>query len=144
MTEVDAHAPMSAQDSIHIAAPVEKVWASLTDIARWPEWQAPVSSATMDGELAPGTVFRWKAKGMGITSTLRDVEPPSRVSWTGDSLGMRAIHVWQLEPEGDGTRVTTMESMSGWLTRLVKLFSPRFLTQSMAESLQSLKRRAEQ
>jgi uncharacterized protein YndB with AHSA1/START domain len=143
VTEIDETASMVARDSILIAAPVERIWAALTDIARWPEWQPPVSTATLAGPLAPGTTFRWKASGMTITSQLHDVVAPSRVSWTGESLGTHAIHVWQLEPEAGGTRVSTQESMRGWLPRLVKIVSPGFLANALKTALQTLKEHAE-
>jgi len=141
---IDRNAPMSARKEIFIEAPPEKVWALHTDINGWPRWQPDISSATLEGNLAAGTVFRWKAKGLGITSTLQEVEPNLRISWTGNSLGMRAVHVWTFEPQDNGTRVVTEESLSGWFPRIVKLFMPTFLEKSLEQSLQVLKTHVEQ
>lgn len=141
---VDRNAPLVARQEIMIAARREKVWALLTDIERWPEWQSDVSSARLEGPLAPGTVFRWKAKGLGITSTIEMVEGEKRVGWTGDSLGMKAVHIWTLEQQTSGTRVITEESLSGWLASLLKIFDKHFLEKSLLNSLQVLKARVEQ
>ena len=141
---IDRNAPMSAHKEIFIEAPPEKVWALHTDINGWPRWQPDVSSAKLEGNLAAGTVFRWKAKGLGITSTLQEVEPNRRISWTGSSLGMQAVHVWTFEPQDNGTRVVTEESLSGWFPRVLKLFMPAFLEKSLEQSLQVLKTHVEQ
>jgi uncharacterized protein YndB with AHSA1/START domain len=71
---IDRNAPMAARREIIIAAPVEKVWNVLTDIERWPEWQSDIVTVQLEGGLKVGTVFRWKAKGLAITSTLREFE----------------------------------------------------------------------
>lgn len=140
---IDQKAPLAARSEIVIAAPLEKVWALQTDINRWPEWQPEISSAHLEGDLAAGTVFRWKAMGMGIVSTLQEVQPRQRISWTGKSLGMSAIHCWTFEAQGDSTRVITEESLSGWFPRLLKLLTPAFLDKSLAKSLHTLKAQAE-
>ena len=142
--EIDQNAPMAARKEIVIAAPNEKVWQVLTDIDHWSEWQSDVTTAKLDGELKKGTGFRWKAKGLNIVSRLQLVQPGERIGWTGDSVGMKAIHIWKLTSEGVGTRVTTEESLSGWLTRLMKLFDPTFLEKSLEASLQILKNRVEE
>lgn len=141
---IDQNAPLSAQKEIVIVAPLERVWATLTEIERWPEWQPDVSSAKLEGNLAVGTIFQWKAKGLSITSTIQELEPRRRIGWTGRSMGMSAIHVWTLEPQDNGTRVITEESLSGWFPRILRIFAPNFLEKSLISSLQALKSQAEQ
>lgn len=140
---INMNAPAFARGEITIEAPVEKVWGVQTDIEGWPQWQADVTSAKLDGELEAGTVFRWKAKGLNITSKLHTVEMNRRIGWTGTSIGMSAIHNWTFESQGAVTRVITEESLSGWLTRLMKLLDPHFLEKSLETSLNILKHRAE-
>ncbi len=141
---IDQNAPMTARKEIFIAAPVENVWGVQTDISRWPEWQPDVTSAKLEGDLAVGATFRWKAKGLSINSSIQELEPGRRIGWTGDSIGMQAIHIWTFEPQEDGTRVITEESLSGWFPRILKLFDSTFLEKSLAGSLQVLKTRVEQ
>lgn len=143
--DIDEKAALKAQATIEIASAPEKVWAALSVIDRWPEWQPGVSTARLEGALAVGSVFRWKAKGLGIVSTIRELEPGKRIAWTGISLGMRAVHAWSLETmaAGAGTRVTTRESMSGWLAVLMRIVSPSFLEKSVAASLAALRSRSE-
>lgn len=140
---IDHNAPLLGGKAIFIAAPLEKVWALQTDIDRWPQWQPDVSSATLEGRLGVGSIFHWKAKGLSITSTIQELEPKRRIAWTGRAMGMKAVHIWTFETRKKGTRVLTQESLSGPIPRIIKLFDPKFLEKSLAESLQVLKDRAE-
>lgn len=141
--DINKNAPAFACKEIIIEAPVEKVWNTQTDIEGWPAWQPDITFAKLDGELKAGTIFRWKAKGLGITSKLHVVEKNSQIGWTGISLGMSAIHNWIFEAHGDVTRVITEESLSGWLSHLMKLFDPNFLEKSLEASLKLLKNETE-
>lgn len=141
--KIDQNAPLHARKDILIHAPIEQVWALHTNLQRWPDWQPDVATISVEGDVVGGTIFRWKAAGLNITSTLQVVDPPRQIGWTGVSLGMKAIHLWTFTPEGDGTRVTTEESLSGWMPTLIRLFSPRFLEQSLEKSLQTLKNAVE-
>ena len=141
---IDERAPLTARQDIFIAAPLDKVWALQTNIEQWPAWQPDISSVQLDGPVAPGTIFRWKAKGLSITSTIHEVEPGRRIGWTGRALGMYAVHNWIFEQRENGTHVITEESLAGWVPRLLKLFDPAFLDTSLASSLAVLKKQAEQ
>ncbi len=141
--EIDANAPALARDEILVDAPPERVWAIITDIDRWPDWQPGVSKARLEGPLAPGSVFRWRASGLSIRSTLREVAPPSRIGWEGKAPGTRAVHVWALTAQGAQTAVETEESFEGWLPRLMRRAMQRNLEKALRGGLESLKRRAE-
>lgn len=141
--EIDTSATVFSRKEIIINAPVVKVWEIQTDIENWPKWQPDITFVKLEGDLVPGTVFRWKAKGLEITSTLHTVEPNIRIGWTGVSLGMYAIHNWTFKQQGDFTSVTTEESLSGWLAQLMKLFNRDFLDKSLETSLLILKKISE-
>lgn len=140
---IDTNAPVFARKEILIHAPVKMVWQIQTDIENWSKWQPDITSTKLEGTLAAGTTFRWKAKGLNIVSTLHTVKPHQQIGWTGISLGMFAIHNWTFEARGETTLVNTEESLSGWLTRLMKLLDPNFLEKSLEASLQILKKRSE-
>jgi len=140
---IDTNAPVFARKEIVIHAPVEKVWELQTDIENWNRWQPDITSAKLEGALKADTIFRWKAKGLNIVSTLHTVKPLKQIGWTGLSLGMFAIHNWMFEARGKTTLVVTEESLSGWLTRLMILLDPRFLEKSLETSLNNLKFMAE-
>lgn len=140
---IDTNAPVFARKEIVIHAPVEKVWELQTDIENWKRWQPDITAAKLEGALEAGTIFRWKAKGLNIVSTLHTVIPLKQIGWTGLSLGMFAIHNWMFEARGKTTLVVTEESLSGWLTRLMILLDPQFLEKSLETSLNNLKFMAE-
>jgi uncharacterized membrane protein len=140
---IDTKAPLFARKELFIDAPVEKVWSIQADIESWPEWQSDITSAKLEAELAAGTIFRWKASGLSIVSTLHTVNPNHEIGWTGVSLGMSAIHNWTFKAQDNGTLVITEESLSGWLAGLFKMFDKNFLEKSLEASLQKLKKRVE-
>ena len=142
-TPANTRAPLYARRQIVIAAPLDRVWDLQTTINAWPTWQRDITTAKLEGPLAAGSTFRWQAKGLNITSQLHTVEPRHLIGWTGVSLGMAAIHNWTFEAQGTGTLVTTEESLSGWLTRLLKLSDAQFLEKSLQASLALLKAQAE-
>lgn len=141
--EIVAHAPFSVKKNMIIDAPVNHVWAIQTDIDNWPQWQKEISYAKIQGKLEKGTVFTWKAMGMSIRSELQEVIENKIISWSGKSLGMNAIHIWKFESQGYKTLITTEESLSGWFPRVIKLFKPDFLEQSLLNALLTLKAQAE-
>lgn len=142
--DLEHNAPLSGRAEILIHAPPEKVWLVLTDIARWPDWQPGVLSAELNSPLKTGAVIHWKARGMNIVSTVAEIELKRRIVWRGNSPGMRAAHIWDLEPVENATRVATRETISGWLAWVLKILSPRFLDKSLDDSLHALKKQAEQ
>jgi uncharacterized protein YndB with AHSA1/START domain len=141
--QIKADAPVVVRDEIFVAAPIQTVWAVLTDIRSWPRWQPEITRVEMQGPLASGAVFRWRSNGLSITSTVRDLQPPTFIGWTGSAYGIRAVHTWKLTPQQGGVVVHTEESFDGWLVRLLRRWMQRSLDRSIKTWLQSLKLRAE-
>ena len=65
--KANKNAPVFSQGAIEVAAPPHAVWDLLADIRGWPRWNADVQEVSIDGEVAEGTVFRWKAGPGTIT-----------------------------------------------------------------------------
>lgn len=141
--EADQHAPVFSQGQIAVASSPERVWDILADLENWPSWNADVESVTLESPVRPGTVFRWKAGSAKIVSTLREVERPRRLSWTGQTMGVTAIHVWRFEPSGDGVTVSMQESFSGLVAKLLRKRLQRDLDATTAKGLKTLKVAAE-
>jgi uncharacterized protein YndB with AHSA1/START domain len=141
--EIDTSAPATAHAEATIAAPPESVWEVLTDVAGWPSWNPDVKSAALEGPLAVGTRFRWKAGPGTITSTLQVVEPPRSIGWTGTTLGIKATHVHRLEGTNGDTVVTSDESWDGLLVRLLRGPMRKTLQRSLDGGLGALKAEAE-
>ena len=118
--EINKKAPAVARKDIVINAPPEEVWEIHTDINGWSDWNPDIASSKLEGPLAEGTVFNWKSGGVNLTSTIQELEPVSKIGWTGTGFGSRARHIWTLEPNGKGTLITTEESLEGWLVSLLR------------------------
>ena len=141
--EIDRRAPALARSEIEIAADAETVWEVLTNLEQWPSWNPDVHSVVVEGEIAEGTRFKWKAGGVTIESTLREIDRPREIAWTGKTLGTAAIHVWRLAPRDGATLATTEESFNGWLPRLLRRRMQRVLADGLDSGLRHLKAEAE-
>ena len=141
--QINETAPVVSSHEVIVRAPLEKVWRLLTNIDSWSNWNAAVTKAHLDGEFKTGTTFRWKSGGMTIVSTLQQIEPMTRLVWTGRAIGTQVIHVWTFAESNEGVRVSTSESFEGWLLRLMRGTMRRTLDQSLVAWLQALKKCAE-
>ncbi|HEX9641077.1 MAG TPA: SRPBCC family protein [Candidatus Krumholzibacteria bacterium] len=129
-----------------IERPPNMVWKVLSDIEAWPEWNPAVERAQLSGALLPGAEFRWRASGVRIHSVLRDVMRPSRLSWTGKTMGLRAVHVWEIEAVdgGGASLVRSRESLDGWWLSPFRRRIQHSVERSTAAWLDALARRSGQ
>jgi uncharacterized protein YndB with AHSA1/START domain len=141
--EVNRNAPVVAADEIEIAASPQTVWDVLTDLESWPRWNPDVKSMSMEGGLAKGSVFRWRAGPGTITSTIQDVRPPTLIAWTGTTFGIKAKHVYRIEPRGEATLVHTEESYEGLVARLLRGSLQKTLEKGLSDGLRYLKAETE-
>jgi uncharacterized protein YndB with AHSA1/START domain len=141
--KVDEHAPVIGSAEAQVAAPPEVVWDILAALETWPSWNPDVKSVQVDGPVAEGTTFRWKAKPGTIRSRIERLDRPSLIGWTGRTLGIDAVHVWRLEPRDSGTFVRTEESFSGLLPRLMRGRIQKTLDAALDTGVRQLKAEAE-
>ncbi len=143
MVEINRNAPATATAETVIDASLDTVWSIQSNINDWSRWNPDVSRVDLRGPLAPGTEFRWKAGGLSITSVLREVEPKRRLAWTGKTMGIHAIHVWQFEAREGGVLVRTEESFDGFIVRLFARSMRRMLAASLEKGVNALKMECE-
>jgi uncharacterized protein YndB with AHSA1/START domain len=143
MNGIDVRAPVVGAAEIEITAEPELVWDVLAALESWPTWNPDIKSLSMHGDVAVGSVFRWKAGPGTITSTIREVDPPRRIAWTGRTLGIRAVHVWWLEPSDGTTTVLTEESYQGLVARLFRRPLQKALDRALDNALRYLKAEVE-
>lgn len=140
---INQNAPVKQANQILIQASPEKVWAVLTDINRWTNWNNKITKSQMKNALNAGERFDWTVNGAKIKSTLHTVLPNKTLGWSGTTFGGSAIHNWYFEPSGNGTRVKVEESMQGWLVALFKKKMNKDLAQDMLFWLEMLKKESE-
>jgi hypothetical protein len=130
--------------SIH-AAP-ERIWAILTEAARYPAWNPTVTR--VEGRIAPGervVMHVAMTTGRAFPVTVSQFEPARRMTWEGGlPLGLfKGVRTFTLTPQVDGTVVFAMrEAFSGPLAPLIGRTIPD-LQPAFNEFAAALKREAE-
>ncbi|HEX4257780.1 MAG TPA: SRPBCC domain-containing protein [Streptosporangiaceae bacterium] len=104
--------------SINIAAPPEKVWAVLADLANYAQWHPAYQAVT--GELTVGSTLTIKttspATGNPITLKVKvlTVQPGSELAWASRLLGVTTIRRrFLLRPSDGGTELTQAGTYRG-------------------------------
>jgi uncharacterized protein YndB with AHSA1/START domain len=136
-----------------IDAPPATVWAALTDLRRMPEWSPELVRMVplKPGGLRVGQQYvglnRRKAVVWPTRSVVAILDPGRTLAWDTRSSGARWIY--ELSPEGGGTRVVQRRPVPRGITLLSRAFAPVFLggsdghaeelEQGMAETLARLK-----
>ena len=118
----------------------------MTDVERWPEWTASMTSVKRldEGEFELGSRIRIKQpKVMAATWQVTAVNPGRSFEWENKSPGLhsRAGHV--VEPEGDGSKVTLWVEQTGPLTPVFKLLFEGMTRRYVQTEAEGLKRRCE-
>jgi len=112
------------------AAP-EAVWAVLGDVRRMPELSPELVRmvALKPGGLRPGQWYLGVNRRKGVVwptrSVVSDVQRDRTLAWDTRSSGARWI--WELTPEGSGTRVVHRRPVPRRLTPLSTVFATAFL-----------------
>lgn len=139
---INESAPVIGTAEIQIASGAKKVWGIMTDFENWPSWNKEIQEMALEGPLAPGSVFRWKA-GTRIVSRIRYVEPYNVISWSGRTMGIKALHVYTFEERDGRTIVKTRESYEGLMARLLRGYLQKILDKALMASLVLLKGESE-
>lgn len=137
--KINQDASLRDSQSTIINAPIDKVWDLMIDFNSWPDWNEEIKSIEIE-EVKVGSVFKWNINGSSIKSTIRQIKEKELISWTGTAMGIKAIHVWKFEADGNQTIVTTEESIQGFLT---VFFGHQKLHSSLLNWLDQLRKKAE-
>lgn len=141
--DINRKAPVLTKGEVEIAAVPETVWKVLATLDRWPDWNPAIKSVSVEGSVAKGTEFRWKAGSWKIVSVIQNVKRERLLAWTGRMMGIRAVHTLHLEPRGSGTLVLNEESWDGLVVRLFRRSLQKALDKASASGLEHLKAEAE-
>ncbi len=112
---------------VEIAAPIDAVWETLTDLASYPDWNPFIVSAegrVGEGERLTNRMQPPGGKAIAFKPTVTVVEPVTTLEWLG-RLGLPGIfdgrHRFELAPcQNGGTLVTQSEQFDGVLVRFMR------------------------
>jgi hypothetical protein len=133
--------------TIQIDAPPLAVWAILTDLGRYPEWNPLFREAS--GQVAVGSritlrsVHPANGRMMTVKPKITVANPDAELRWVSSLPGIiSGEHRFTLTPEGGGTRLEQSETFRG----LLAAFSGKTFARAEASFQgmnEALKKRAE-
>ena len=127
---------MKTRHGVTITAPIERVWDVFSDVERWPEWTASMSSVELlDGtELTVGARARIKQPRLPrLVWTVTAVEPGRSWTWQTRGPGATTTATHVLEPLDDTTtRVEQTIEQAGLLGVIVARLSARLTRRYLA------------
>jgi uncharacterized membrane protein len=134
------------ETTIEIAAPPARVWAVMSDIGRWHEWTASITSVQRldSGPLRVGS--RARVKQPKLAASVFEVtswNPERGFDWVTRSPGLQGLGRHLIEPTPGGSRVKLSVTFSGPLAGLIARFFGGLTTRYIGMEAEGLKRRAE-
>ena len=136
----------SFEASTRIDAPADDVWAVLTDVGSWRDWDSGVDR--VEGRVALGeriTIYATMIRRRPFSVTVTEIRPAEAMRWRGGlPFGLAVIErTYHLDPQEDGgTVVTVREDHTGPLAGLLGRSTPD-LNPSFRHFCEGLKARAE-
>jgi len=141
----------SKEFSVDINAPIEQVFAYVTDIKRHPEWSNNKMEMIVHGEpVTAGTTFESVVNAFGKESgkgKVVEMEPPTRFVYECDTS---TSGTWRwtmtLEPIAGGTRLNHRSDAlerPGWLKSVQPVMFPIIGKKMMTAGLNNIKARVE-
>ena len=138
-----------------IAAPPERVWATLIDVESWPEWTTSVRRVERldDGPLGVGRTTRieqprlrptvWRVTVLAPPDPARP-DPSGRFDWVSSAGGVTTVAGHLVVPLADGrVRVEHDIHLTGPLAPLVGLFGGALIRRYVRAEADGLKRYCE-
>lgn len=136
----------SFQTSILIEAPAARIFALLTDLPRWTQWNTTVDR--VEGSCSPGgrvTVHAKASPGRAFPLKVSEIDAPHRMVWTGGMpLGLfTGTRTYSLTEGPDGrVRFDMSETFTGLMAPLITRSIPD-LQPAFDELARCLKQAAE-
>lgn len=132
-------------ETVDIQAPPARVWAVMTDVEKWPEWTASVTSVQkLDaGTFGAGSRVRVKQPKLApAVMTVTVWDPERGFDWETKNAAVAALARHTIEPTDRGCRVTLSVTFSGPLAGLIALFYGGLTRRYIRMEAEGLRRRA--
>ncbi|WP_412067195.1 SRPBCC family protein [Rubrivirga sp. IMCC43871] len=130
---------MTVENTLHIDASPDVVWAVTEDVDRWPEWTPTISSVRRLDDLPLGIGSKALVKQPGQAEaewTVTDFVAGERFCWQTERTGLVVEATHELRPEGAGTLNVLRVVASGVLAPLLSpVLRPLVLRALVRENL---------
>ena len=137
---------MHLQTSLHINAPIERVWELTLDVESWPRLTPTVTKVEhLDtGPLAVGSRTRVKQPAQRAKVwTVTELEAGRRFAWTTSAFGGSMTGAHDLTPDGSGTANTLTIDLDGPFAGLVGMLFGRTIRRAIETENKGFKTAAE-
>jgi len=135
------------QHAVTIAAPPERVWAVVVDVARWPQRIPTVDSVERldEGALAVGSRTRLRQPKLpeGVW-TVTELDQGRSFTWESRSPGIAISAGHVVEPDAGDTRLTLTVTVSGPMARVGWLMTKGLTKRYVETEAASVKQAAEE
>ncbi|MCB9077836.1 MAG: SRPBCC family protein [Anaerolineaceae bacterium] len=84
---------------VEIEAPVETVWAVITNPQQWPFWFPGIEAVSNVSEVKPGGTFQWQDEGRTGVGTIVSLEPNERLEVMTQMGDDKDAHLFELKPD---------------------------------------------
>ena len=119
-SRIDDRAAVRVSCQASIAAPPAEVWEILGNPENWSQADAAIHDVRLDSGVQADATFSWRNGSASMKSRFAVVRPVIVLTWTGTSMGYKAIHQHLLRETGDShTLLRANESMAGPLLPLI-------------------------
>jgi uncharacterized membrane protein len=132
--------------SVDIAAPAQRIFQTLCDVERWPEWTATMKSVQ---RLDHGP-FKTGSRARVVQPKLRpsiwqvsSMDEDRNFNWASATPGLRMEAGHTVETAGEGCRVTLTFALFGLLSPLAGLMYGGLIAEYVNTEARGLKRRCE-
>lgn len=108
--------------TVDIAAPPERTWQAVTDVADWPRWTTSMSSVKRldDGPLRVGSRARIKQPGLPVNVwEVTDLDEGTSFTWVTRTPGVVASAGHEVTATANGSRLTLSVTWTGALGGLM-------------------------
>jgi uncharacterized protein YnzC (UPF0291/DUF896 family) len=128
------------EHSTESEASPEAVWELYTDVDNWSDWsRRGVEHSTLDGDFKEGTKGVSKAPHLPKGKfELVEVEPERRFTAKSGLPGARLLFEHEIEPAGEGTRITHRATLDGPLAVVWTPVVSWIVERGMADSVERL------
>lgn len=141
-------AGMKVETEVTIEAPLEKVWAVLSDVERWHEWTASIKSVLLLDPKPLHEESQALVEQPRLPKALWQVTELKRgrgFNWQAKSLGALTVGEHWITPDSNGgVKVALRVRQTGWLARVFRPWIEKLTREYVAMEAQGLKRRCEQ